>query len=177
MPVWKLENGIRIGKILKQTGYLGFVRAFFTFSGLEEILVRGSFLFIEWMEKPVPYCIDEIFWEDDTTARVKFGFVDDEEEAAKLTGRQVIFEEAKIPSSILDQADEGNLVGFQVIDSQKKVIGIVTGINERGPQSLLEVTHEGKEFMIPVHEDLIKKINYRKKIIEVDLPEGLIDLQ
>jgi NAD(P)H-hydrate repair Nnr-like enzyme with NAD(P)H-hydrate epimerase domain len=30
--------------------------------------------------------------------------------------------------------------------------------------------------MIPIHEDLIEKINRKKNIIHIDIPDGLIDI-
>jgi len=176
MPVWKLDDGLTLGKVLKPNGYLGFVKVAFFMSGLEDILDIGDFLFIEWMEKPVPYHIEEILWEDDKTARIKFAGIQNDEEAKKITGRHIILSEKTIPPDLLDQADEGDLVGFKVIDLQKNVLGTVTGLDERGPQSLLEVDHEGRELLIPVHEDLIKKVDGKKRIITVDLPPGLLEL-
>jgi len=176
MPVWKLEDGLRLGKILKPNGYLGFVKVAFFMADLEEVLEPGAFIFIEWMEKPVPYQIEEIIWDDDKTARIKLADVSSEDDAKLITGREVLISEANIPEEILDQADDSDLIGFKVIDTDKVVLGVVSGLDESGMQSLLEVTCDGKEFLIPVHEDLIKKIDARKRVITVDLPQGLIDL-
>ncbi len=176
MPVWKLEDGIRLGRILKANGYLGFVKVAFFISGLEDYLEPDDYIFIEWMEKPVPYCIEEISWDDDKTARIKLTDVDSDEEAKKLIGRNVDLSEKIVPAALLEASEDTSLEGFQVIDSKKKLIGTITGIDERGPQSLLEVTHEGKDFLIPVHEDIILNIDLRKRQVTVDLPEGLLEI-
>jgi 16S rRNA processing protein RimM len=176
MPVWKLDDGLRLGKVLKPNGYLGIVKVAFFMSELVEALEVGSFIFIEWMEKPVPYMIEEIVWDDAKTARIKLADVNSEEDAKKLIGREVLISEKTIPEEILDQEDESDLIGYKVIDTEKVVLGEVTGLDESGIQSLLEVTNNGKEFLIPVHEDLIKKIDSRKRVITVDLPDGLLEL-
>ena len=176
MPVWKLEDGILLGKILKPYGYRGFVRVAFFISGLEKVISQGGFIFIEWTEKPVPYSIQEILWADDKTARLKFEDVENLADASKLMGRNVILSGKTVPTKLLKNLEPDELVGFKVIDLQNRLLGFVTGLNESGLQSILEVNLDEKELLIPFHEDLIKKIDPKKKEIIVDLPEGLLDL-
>ncbi len=176
MPVWKLEDGILLGKILKPYGYLGFVKVAFLISDLDEVLSDGDFIFIEWVGKPVPYQIESIIWDDDKTARIKFKDIIDLPGATRLNGRAVILEEKTIPVELLQNLEPSELIGFKVFDLQKKSIGIVTGLDESGKQSILEVNSDEKEILIPFHEDLVKKIDLKRKTITVDLPEGLLDL-
>ena len=176
MPVWKLEDGILLGKILKPYGYRGFVRVAFFISGLEKVLSDGDFIFIEWIEKPVPYRIQEILWDDDKTVRIKFEDVESLDDASKLIGRNVILSEQTVPKKLLKTLEPDELVGYKVIDLQNNLLGFVTGLDESGRQSILEVDLDGKELLIPFHEDLVKKIDSKRKELIVDLPEGLLDL-
>jgi 16S rRNA processing protein RimM len=176
MPVWKLEDGVQAGRIIKPHSYSGLVRVAFLFSGLEDYLEKGDYLFIEFMEKPVPYLIEEIRWTDDATAIIRLAEVDSEEKAIKLKGRNIILAASGIPDEVFEEQEEVDFTGFRVLDMKGEELGKVTALIESGPQSLLEVSRDGKEFLIPVHEDLIKKINYRRRTIQVDLPEGLMDL-
>ena len=176
MPVWKLDDGILLGKILKPYGYRGFVRVAFFISGLEKVLSEGKFIFVEWIGKPVPYSIEEILWDDDKTARLKFQDIDNLDDASKLIGRSVILSEKSVPKKLLKSLEPEELVGYKVVDLQNKLIGFVTGLDESGRQSILEVSLDGKEFLIPFHEDLVKEIDNKRKEIVVDLPEGLLDL-
>jgi len=176
MPVWKLNDGIRLGKILKPNGYLGFVKVAFLISGLEDILFDNDFIFIEWIGKPVPYQIETILWDDDKTARIKFKDINDSDNAARLNGRPVILSEKTVPKDLMDSLEPSELIGFKVIDDQKRNLGVVTALDESGKQSILEVSSDEKEILIPFHEDLVTKIDFKKKTIHVDLPEGLLDL-
>ena len=36
--------------------------------------------------------------------------------------------------------------------------------------------HEGKEILIPLHDNFLKEVNRKEKKIIVETPEGLIDL-
>ena len=176
MPVWKLDDGILLGKVLKPYGYRGFVRVAFFISGLEKVLAKGKFIFIEWIGKPVPYSIEEILWDDDKTARLKFQDIESLDDASKLIGRSIILSEKSVPKKLLKSLEPEELVGYKVVDGQNKFIGFVTGLDESGRQSILEVSLDEKEFLIPFHEDLVKSIDPKRKEILVDLPEGLLDL-
>ncbi len=176
MPVWKLDDGILLGKILKPYGYRGFVRVAFFISGLEKVLSEGKFIFIEWIGKPVPYLIQEILWDDDKTARLKFVDVESLDDASKLISRSVVLSEKSVPKRLLKSLESEELIDYKVFDIQNKLLGFVTGLDESGKQSILEVKLDEREFLIPFHEDLVKSINSKRKEIIVDLPEGLLDL-
>jgi 16S rRNA processing protein RimM len=58
-----------------------------------------------------------------------------------------------------------------------RLLGEVTNIIENPGQILLILkSPEGKEILIPFHEDFIVSINKKKKLIEMDLPEGLTEI-
>ena len=178
MPVWKPENQIQAGKIIKQHGYLGNTRVAFSFSINQEKLKKGSYLYIEWNEKPVPYLIETIQWQDESNAIVKLADINTEEAVLKLLRRNIYLPEDFIEES--EDEEEGEfewMIGFSIIDAEKTILGKVTDYIEADPQIIIEAqTPEGKEFLVPYHPDLVKKIDKRKKTIHVDLPEGLLDL-
>ncbi|RYD78311.1 MAG: 16S rRNA processing protein RimM [Sphingobacteriales bacterium] len=178
MPLWTLENGIHAGKIIKQHGYLGNIRVAFSFSIKEEKLKAGNYLYIVWNEKPVPYLIETIQWQDSNNAIVKLADVDTEEAALKITKRDVFLpENAQAEDEEEEESEYEGLIGFSIVDENKNVLGEITDFIEAGPQILLEAqTSEGKEFLVPFHPDIIKKINRKKKTVLADLPEGLVDL-
>src|SRR5436190_23272735 len=97
MPLWKLDNSLPVGTIIKPYSYLGAARVAFFWAGMEEVLLPGTFLFIEWNEKPVPYLIEEIQWTDDKTAIILLADVDSEEEADKLRGCNVLYSKNELP--------------------------------------------------------------------------------
>ena len=67
------------------------------------------------------------------------------------------------------------LIGFSVYKGSEK-IGVIEGINSELPQPVFEVIVNSKKIMIPIHEDLIEKINRKKNIIHIDIPDGLIEI-
>ena len=67
------------------------------------------------------------------------------------------------------------LVNFSVYSNTKKV-GVIDNINTKLPQPVFEVLIKSNKVMIPIHEDLIDKIDKKNKIIHIDIPDGLIEI-
>ena len=64
----------------------------------------------------------------------------------------------------------------KVIDINLGPIGEVSNISSKTPQKLIYVKKDKKEFCFPMHEEFITNINTEKKIINVSIPEDLINL-
>ena len=63
--------------------------------------------------------------------------------------------------------------GFST-DSKK--IGKIENINSRLPQPVFEIMYDSRIVLIPIHEDLIKKIDKKNRIIYLDIPNGLLEI-
>jgi 16S rRNA processing protein RimM len=68
------------------------------------------------------------------------------------------------------------IMGFEVRDQQLGVVGKVHGFSSNGEQDLLVLKHNGKEVLIPLIEEFVIEIDFDRGLIEMDLPEGLLDL-
>jgi 16S rRNA processing protein RimM len=66
--------------------------------------------------------------------------------------------------------------GYTVIDKIHGEIGVIDQILDLPHQAVFQIKHGEKEILIPAQEQFIVSINRDKKILEVDAPEGLIDL-
>ena len=108
--------------------------------------------------------------------RIKFEEVDTERDAEALL-RQSLF----LPLSLLPKLS-GNkfyyheVIGFEVVDIDYGRVGVITHINDRSSQPIFEIEHEGRQILIPLHDDFLKEVNRKDKTITVATPEGLIEL-
>jgi 16S rRNA processing protein RimM len=107
---------------------------------------------------------------------VKFRGIDGISEAEKYIGAEI-----KIPAGDLPAPEKGSyytfhLKGCQVFASDGDYIGIVTDILGSGGAEILKVDREGEETLIPFAESYLRSIDLDRRRIEVDLPEGLRDL-
>jgi 16S rRNA processing protein RimM len=107
---------------------------------------------------------------------VKFHGIDGISEAGKYIGAEI-----KIPAGDLPEPEEGfyytfQLKGCQVFAADGDYIGIITDVLDAGGTEILKVDREDEETLIPFAESYLKSIDLDQRRIEVDLPEGLRDL-
>ena len=68
------------------------------------------------------------------------------------------------------------VIGFTVVDVNFGEVGQIVHINDKAAQPLFEIDRAGTEVFIPMVDEFIKKVNRENNTIEVETPEGLIDL-
>ena len=68
------------------------------------------------------------------------------------------------------------VVGFLVVDEEKGELGNVQEIIEYPTQSLIQIVINGKEVLIPIHDDIIQDVDRAGKKILIKAPVGLIDM-
>ena len=67
------------------------------------------------------------------------------------------------------------ILDFEIIENNK-IIGTVKDYYEKKIQPLIVTEIEQKEILIPYDNNIIKKIDYKKKKIFVELPKGLLEI-
>jgi len=102
--------------------------------------------------------------------------VDTMNDAEALAGAEL-----KVPASEIDPLPAGtyyrhDLVGCEVRDVRDRVIGTVTRVDGPLERSHLVVDAERGELLIPLVDGICARVDPPNRVIIVDLPEGLIDL-
>ena len=126
----------------------------------------------------VPFFIEEYRFRSDSTALVKLEGIDTTERARMFTNVEVYF-----PVKHAEEAEDGELswnffVGFRMEDVRHGELGEVVEVDTTTVNTLFVVEQEdGEELLIPAQEEFIVEINQEKKLITVELPEGLLNLE
>ncbi len=85
-----------------------------------------------------------------------------------------------IRKSDLPEVEEGSYFSFDLegctVYRDGQPMGSVKRLLDYGATSILEVDGNGKEILIPFVKAFLKEVDTADKRIEVELPEGLIDL-
>src|SRR5687768_10535276 len=68
-----------------------------------------------------------------------------------------------------------NLLGFTILVGEKE-LGKILEVIEQPHQLLCRLDMAGKEVLIPLNEDTIKKIDRKSGRVIVELPEGLLEI-
>ena len=126
----------------------------------------------------VPFLIEEYRFRSDSTALVKLEGIETAERARMFTNVEVYF-----PVKHAEEAEDGELswnffVGFRMEDGRHGELGEVVEVDTATVNTLFVVEQEdGEELLIPAQEEFIVEINQEKKLITVELPEGLLNLE
>ncbi len=68
-----------------------------------------------------------------------------------------------------------SLLGFMIINNELE-LGEVIEVIEQPHQLLCVIVIDGKEVLIPIHEESLKKLDKGNKKLYVSLPDGLLDI-
>ena len=67
-------------------------------------------------------------------------------------------------------------IGYQIVNSDNAIIGLITDIDDSTENALFIVNDADNIYYIPITPDFIEQIDDDKKMIYMDLPNGLISI-
>ena len=68
-----------------------------------------------------------------------------------------------------------SLLGYTIINN-KESLGEILELIEQPHQLLCRLEIKGKEVLIPLHEETLRKVNHKNKEVVVNLPDGLLEI-
>ena len=132
-------------------------------------------IFVETKNQLIPYFIESVSL-NGYKAFLKLEEVDTPELAHALKGSSLFLPKSDRPKLIRGEFYNDEVLGFEVIDSEKGALGPVDEVFENGPNRYLIVILNKKEIMIPLNGPFIKGVNKSKRKISVELPDGFLDI-
>jgi 16S rRNA processing protein RimM len=168
------KPGILLGQITKTSGFEGAVLVRLEKRFVENIPEPES-VFLEIEGRPVPFFISSFEYPGADLLKLSFEGYTSVDRVEEFKGCNVFLTTTGEDNSI--EPDLSLLRGFKLTDQQKRTIGEISEIISNPGQLLLEIISEGnEELLIPFHEDLIIKIDRRRRIVVMEIPEGLLDI-
>ncbi|MBK9328679.1 MAG: 16S rRNA processing protein RimM [Sphingobacteriales bacterium] len=161
---------IRIGKVLKTHGYKGNLKIYideFYMDDFEEL----SIIFIN----NLPYFITSKDINSESQAIILLEEIDSKEKAHPLQGKDIFAKDDDL-TEILDEEEYAHLAGYELTDRTAGTIGTIEKIVELPFQFMAQIFRDKKEILIPLNDDFILKIDEKKKIVEMKLPDGFLDV-
>ena len=124
----------------------------------------------------IPFFITDIELKTRNSAIFSFADVISSDEAEEYLGREMYLPMTTLPALSGKQFYFHEVEGFTVIDVRYGNLGIVENILDLNQQALFQIRSGEKEILIPVVDQIIKKVDREKKILNIEAPEGLIDI-
>lgn len=165
-----------VGYVVKPHGTKGGLLVYIDADNVAEYMEMESVL-VEKPEGLVPFFIDHL--EMASQANHLIAYFDDVqtiEEAQALKATKLYAPLAELPELKADQFYYHEVVGFDVVDKQKGIIGQLKEVQDSSTNALLIVENGATEFLIPLKEPIYTGIDKAKKQLYVDCPEGLLEL-
>ncbi len=122
----------------------------------------------------LPWFIESAKIKSEDEVYIKLEGVNVRETALKLTQKQVWLPEPDFKKFAAKSAP-ANLLGYSIIND-KEPLGKILELIEQPHQLLCRLEIKGKEVLIPLHEETLRKVNHKKKEVVVILPEGLLEI-
>lgn len=169
----KVEDCYQLGEVIKTHGLNGEVSIHLDVD-VPQIYEDLESVFLLQSGKLVPFFI-ETLQINGNKALVKFEEVDTIDRAASLVKSEIYLALSALP----ELPDGGyyfhDLIGCTVNEGEEE-IGLVKEVIDLSANRLLVVMKESKEILIPLKEEIVTNVDVHEKTIEVNLPEGLLDL-
>ena len=132
-------------------------------------------LFIEKQkDELLPYFIQSTKIKNAEELYIKVEGINSKEAARTLVQKQVWLPDEDF-QKFAGKSSPISLLGFHIIHDNTD-LGEILEVIEQPHQVLCRISLDGKEALIPVHQETLKKIDKKTKQVVVDLPEGLLDI-
>ena len=132
-------------------------------------------LFVEEKKNAfLPWFIESAKIKSESEIYIKLEGLNSREAAMKLAQKAVWLPETDFKKFAAKTAP-ASLLGYFIIDNNEP-LGEILELIEQPHQLLCRLEIQNKEVLIPLHEGSLQKVDHKKKMVYVELPEGLLDI-
>ncbi len=169
-----LKEYFYLGKITKAFGIKGEVLVYLDTDEPEKYHKLES-VFFNLKEEPIPFFINSIKIKSKYQIIVKFEDIDNNNVSSYINT------ELYLPITMLPPLGENKFYyhevkGFKMIDKNYGNIGICEDILEYPHQAIFQIKHPKGKILVPIVDQYIIKVDKNNRIIELNIPEGLIEI-
>ncbi len=169
------EDCFYLGKVVKKYSFKGELLVKLDTDD-PQVYTKMESVFVEKNKNLIPFFIERSSLHKSELLRVKFEDINNDEDADSLLKCDLYLPLAFLPKLTGNKFYFHEIIGYTVEDANFGDVGIITGVNDSTSQALFEIDKNGKEVLIPLIDDFIKKVDRENKILHLEVPEGLIEL-
>lgn len=171
-----IDSCYQLGYVIRKHGLKGEVYILLDVDdpGYYEEL-ESVFIALDRDEMLVPFFIEDMSLSEDK-ALVKFEGIDSAEEAERLVACPLYLPLEFLPPLNEDQFYFHDIIGFLLVDEKEGELGPVESVYPSGSQDLVSASYKGREILIPISDDIIRKVDKPNRKLFISLPDGLLDI-
>ena len=169
----KPDDLVPIGKIVKPHGIKGEMK-FLVYNEDSRVLEESSLV---WLEKDSSQKFDvkKIQMISYTGNRIKFFEIDSRDKAESFRNFTLNVSRSEFPDINKEEDYLVDYIGMDVFNMEMNLLGTVADVLSIPGNDQLLVIHEGKEFLVPIVEQIIKQFDFENNQIKINPIEGLIE--
>jgi 16S rRNA processing protein RimM len=173
------EELILIGHYNKPHGVTGEISA--TVEVDIDVLRQLSCLVSEMDGIFVPFFVNSCRPKSSETVLLTIDGICSEQEVSRLVNHDIFALKRDYRQESEDEDADGYpldfFIGFEIRDTDGTTIGTITDVDEQTENAIFIVSRDDvSELMVPASDDLIVEFDLDKKLMVMDLPQGLLDL-
>lgn len=143
---------------------------------LEDYNYKKEPVFIIFDELPVPFFITSFKKKGSNGAIIKFETINDLSHSEELIKKNIYVLASTVNEEDIDKDSDTELanflIGFKLENQEGKKVGTITDYFNYPNNPCIEVNNKN---LIPFNEDLIIKVDSKKRIISMQIPNGLLE--
>ncbi|MES2429716.1 MAG: ribosome maturation factor RimM [Bacteroidota bacterium] len=164
----------KIGKLAASFGLKGELVLQHSLGKKTDLKGLEAFFLEEGKDNFMPYFIQSASIKNDAEVFIKVEGVDTKEVARKLTPKEVWITEEDF-QKFAAKSSAIAMLGFHLINEGED-LGEILEVIEQPHQILCAISLNGKEALIPIHEESLEKVDQKNRKVFVILPDGLLDI-
>ncbi len=163
-----------LGKVIKLHGYEGKLSIYLDTNKPNDY-INLDLVHMNIGGSLVPYFIEELSLLNNK-AVVRFMDIDTIDKAEELVNKEFYLPMSMLPKLSGNKFYYHEVPGMLVVDENFGEIGAISKVLEYPNTAVLQVFYENKEVLIPISDEIIKKVDRGESKIFVNSPEGLLDI-
>lgn len=161
---------IKIGEVVNVVGLRGELKIYPYSENKERFETLKTVYFNEALVQ-----IEKVRYKDNLVI-LKIQGVDDRTGAEACRGKEVFMNDEELEVLPVGTYYVKDILGFQVEDQSRGIIGILKDVRDNGAQDLFIIEkNDGGELLVPAVERFFIGVNLVRKIVSVDLIEGMYE--
>ena len=129
----------------------------------------------------VPFFAETMRTKNDCTALIKLDGLDDDKSVKFLVNKKIFARKCEFVTETHNPTDDEELpldffISFTIKTDTGERIGEITNVDCATENYLFIVDNDDKQVFIPATDDFIIDIDFENKILEMELPEGILDI-
>ena len=128
----------------------------------------------------VPFFVNSLRPKTSETVLLTIDGINSEQEAARLVNHDIFALKREYRQESVDADADGYpldyFIGFELQDSDGTRVGEIVQVDEQTENAIFIVDDGEGELLLPASDDLIVEFDLDKKLMVMDLPQGILDL-